>query len=219
MLGCSKCILSGKNHQQLASLQECPYDPQGYFVIKGVEKVVLIQEQISNNRIIIELDAKKNLCAQVTSSTHDTKSRTTIYYKKEKLYLKHNSFDTDIPIFAVFKAMGLESDIEIVSLIGITSEIFEEISASLQEISQLNILTQNDALRYISKCLKQSKTPNKRKEPSLDYTKDVVHHMILSHIICEGNSTLPKCRYMALMVKRIIEAKKEPSLIDDKVSS
>ena len=31
---------------------ECPLDPGGYFVVKGVEKVVLIQEQLSKNRII-----------------------------------------------------------------------------------------------------------------------------------------------------------------------
>ena len=39
-------------------LQECPYDPGGYFIVKGVEKAILIQEQLSKNRIIVELDAK-----------------------------------------------------------------------------------------------------------------------------------------------------------------
>ena len=63
MLGSSNCWLSGKDHTELAKIRECPYDPKGYFVIKGSEKVVLIQEQISKNRIIIEIDAKKNLSA------------------------------------------------------------------------------------------------------------------------------------------------------------
>ena len=63
MLGSSNCWLHGKTHEELAAIKECPYDPRGYFIIKGVEKVVLIQEQMSKNRIIIELDSKKNLCA------------------------------------------------------------------------------------------------------------------------------------------------------------
>lgn len=63
MLGASNCWLTGKNHNELALIKECPYDPRGYFIIKGVEKVLLIQEQMSKNRIIIEIDAKKNLCA------------------------------------------------------------------------------------------------------------------------------------------------------------
>ena len=43
---------------QLAAIKECPYDPGGYFIVKGVEKVILIQEQLSKNRIIVELDKK-----------------------------------------------------------------------------------------------------------------------------------------------------------------
>lgn len=42
MLGSNKCWLSGKSHEELAKMKECPYDPRGYFIIKGVEKVVLI---------------------------------------------------------------------------------------------------------------------------------------------------------------------------------
>ena len=31
-------------------MQECPHDPGGYFVVRGTEKVILIQEQMSRNR-------------------------------------------------------------------------------------------------------------------------------------------------------------------------
>jgi DNA-directed RNA polymerase III subunit RPC2 len=54
MLGASNCWLKDMTHEQLARVKECPYDPRGYFIIKGVEKVLLIQEQMSKNRIIIE---------------------------------------------------------------------------------------------------------------------------------------------------------------------
>jgi DNA-directed RNA polymerase III subunit RPC2 len=86
MLGSSNCWLSGKSHEELAKIHECPYDPKGYFIIRGSEKVVLIQEQISKNRIIIEIDAKKNLSAQVTSSSLTQKTRTTIAYKNDHMF-------------------------------------------------------------------------------------------------------------------------------------
>lgn len=35
----SKCVLTGKSESELADMKECPYDPGGYFVVKGVEKV------------------------------------------------------------------------------------------------------------------------------------------------------------------------------------
>lgn len=79
MLGSSNCYLTGKNEKELADMQECPFDPRGYFVVKGVEKVILIQEQLSKNRIIIEYDSKnETMVANVASSTHETKSRASV---------------------------------------------------------------------------------------------------------------------------------------------
>jgi DNA-directed RNA polymerase III subunit RPC2 len=95
----------------VAKLGECPYDPRGYFVVKGVEKVILIHEQLAKNRIIIETDPKThNLCAVVTSSTYEKKSRTQVINKNGKFYLKHNLFEKDIPVVIAYKAMGMECD-------------------------------------------------------------------------------------------------------------
>ena len=40
----------------------------GYFVANGTEKVILIQEQLSKNRIIVEADKKGNIGCSVTRS-------------------------------------------------------------------------------------------------------------------------------------------------------
>lgn len=39
MLRSNRCVLKGKSEAELAKLLECPIDPGGYFVVKGVEKV------------------------------------------------------------------------------------------------------------------------------------------------------------------------------------
>ena len=44
MLRSSRCVLRHQDAARLAELKECPFDPGGYFVIKGVEKVILMQE-------------------------------------------------------------------------------------------------------------------------------------------------------------------------------
>ena len=76
-----------------ASAGECPLDPGGYFVVRGTEKVILIQEQLSKNRIIIDLDSKGQVTASVTSSTHERKSKTNIVLsKRTSLALRHNAF-------------------------------------------------------------------------------------------------------------------------------
>jgi DNA-directed RNA polymerase III subunit RPC2 len=59
MLRSSKCRLNGKTDRQMAHMNECALDPGGYFIVNGTEKVILVQEQLSKNRVIVETDAKK----------------------------------------------------------------------------------------------------------------------------------------------------------------
>jgi len=61
MLRSSKCRLSGKNDRQMAFMNECALDPGGYFIVNGTEKVILVQEQLSKNRVIVEADIKKGI--------------------------------------------------------------------------------------------------------------------------------------------------------------
>lgn len=42
------------------------YFTGGYFIVKGQEKVILIQEQLSKNRIIVDQDRKGAVGASVT---------------------------------------------------------------------------------------------------------------------------------------------------------
>ena len=85
MLRSDKCVLNNKTEDEMANYQECSYDPGGYCVIRGTEKVILMQEQLSKNRVIIELDAKDNISAAITSSTHERKSRCNIFFKNNKV--------------------------------------------------------------------------------------------------------------------------------------
>lgn len=54
MLRSSKCILKDCSDRDLTILQECVMDPGGYFIVRGQEKVILVQEQLSKNRVIVE---------------------------------------------------------------------------------------------------------------------------------------------------------------------
>lgn len=47
----------------------------GYFVANGTEKVILIQEQLSKNRIIVEADKKGNIGCSVTRCAFYNSSR------------------------------------------------------------------------------------------------------------------------------------------------
>ena len=61
MLRSNLCHLYGASDSEMAKAQECPLDPGGYFVVKGTEKVILVHEQISKNRPIVEVDQNRDL--------------------------------------------------------------------------------------------------------------------------------------------------------------
>jgi DNA-directed RNA polymerase beta subunit len=86
---------------RLLCLGECPLDPGGYFVVRGTEKVILIQEQLSKNRIIIDTDNNGNVMASVTSSTHERKSKTNIIVKNTRIFLRHNTFGDEVSAAAL----------------------------------------------------------------------------------------------------------------------
>jgi DNA-directed RNA polymerase III subunit RPC2 len=66
MLRSNKCNLYNKTESELAKMNECPLDPGGYFITRGTEKVILIQEQLSKNRMLVELDRNNLMTCHVT---------------------------------------------------------------------------------------------------------------------------------------------------------
>lgn len=200
---------------------ECPLDPGGYFIIKGAEKVVLVQEQPSKNRIILETDKKGRLCASVTSLTRERKSRTSILFKKKKFYVHHNIFREEIPICIIMRAFGIESDGDIFLLISSAYQksaeknigLEECLVPSFEEASALEIFTQKDAFSYISqRFFGQKMNENKSTETCREYVANVV----LSHIPSDGFCLRGKAFYLSLMVSRILTKLLDKEECDDK---
>mmetsp|Transcript_19096 Transcript_19096/g.26877 ORF Transcript_19096/g.26877 Transcript_19096/m.26877 type:complete len:1397 (+) Transcript_19096:48-4238(+) len=228
MLRSSKCLLHNKTERELAAMKECPYDPGGYFIVKGVEKVILIQEQLSKNRVIIEQDPKGNPSASITSSTHERKSKAYIIVKAGRVYIKHNTLgDKEIPIAIVLKAMGAESDLEIVQLVGSEPEIVACMALSLEEPVKLGLHTQLQALRYIGQKI-QTKTAkvapsfndnfSSNKKPQLpeDEARDILANVVLSHIPVPNFNFRAKCIYVGHIVRRVIMVHLGRASFDDK---
>ncbi|KAK1379495.1 hypothetical protein POM88_026239 [Heracleum sosnowskyi] len=128
---------------------ECPQDRGGYFIVKGTEKVILIQEQLSNNRIIIDTDKKGCVQTSVMSSTEARKSKTVIVTEKQKIYLSLNQFEKKVPIMVVMKAMGMESDQEVVQMLGRDRRCGALLFPSIEECASHHVHTKQVALEFL----------------------------------------------------------------------
>ncbi|KAI9138686.1 DNA-directed RNA polymerase [Paraphysoderma sedebokerense] len=222
MLRSNKCVLAGKNEEEMAKMKECPLDPGGYFVVKGSEKVILVQEQLSKNRIIVDLDKKGGIIATVTSSTTERKSKTYVLVKHNKIYLKHNSINDDIPVVIALRAMGMIADKEIAQVVaGRDPAFLDAFSPSLEEAAGLKIYTQQQALEYIGARVKMSKFGGGGFGSQIQRTRseealEVLANVVLSHITVEKLNFRPKCIYIAIMIRRVIMAMSQEDSVDDR---
>lgn len=220
MLRSSKCVLSNKNEWEMAKLNECPLDPGGYFVVNGTEKVILVQEQLSKNRIIVENDPKKGFVqATVTSSTHERKSKTHVITKKGCIYLRHNSIMEDMPIVLVLKAMGIQSDHEILLLVAGTDMVYQDsFSINFEECSKLKVFTQQQALDYLGARAKKARMPQNainRRPPAME-ALETLANIVLAHVPVENLNFRPKALYLAFMTRRVLMCMTNPALVDDR---
>ncbi|PVD29148.1 hypothetical protein C0Q70_11745 [Pomacea canaliculata] len=214
MLRSSNCVLTGKSPAEMAKLNECPMDPGGYFIVRGTEKVILIQEQLSKNRMIVDIDSKGNIECSVTSSTHEKKTKTYVIVKHEKYYLKHNSFSEDLPVAIVFKAMGIECDQEIVQMVGGEEDMLAAMAPCLEECHRAQVFTQNQALKYIWSKIRTRSLWGQKKSKT-DEAREVLHNLVLAHVPVPQWNFKIKATYMALMIRRVILAQTGRIHVDD----
>ncbi|KAI5146655.1 DNA-directed RNA polymerase III subunit RPC2 [Nematocida ausubeli] len=165
---------------------ECPYDIGGYFICKGVERVLLMQEQLAKNRILIENDFRGDLCAVVTSSSLERKSKTKVVMKKKLLYLAHNSLTEDVPLNIVMKGMGITTDLEIDILIGQPTP------------SIVHIRTELEALAWIGSRIKT-------RAGGIEEARLFLCDIILAHIPGIGTDMRRKAEYLSVMARMLID--------------
>jgi len=224
MLKSSRCNLSGATNSQMEIMNECPLDPGGYFIVHGTEKVILIQEQLSKNRVIVEADEKNNaISASVTSSTHERKSKTYVNLKKERITLLHNVLIEAIPIVVVLKALGGFSDMDIMQLVTASDGRYQDdFLVNFDEAIKVGVTTQQTALEYIGARVKmgtRSSRPQTGAAPrrnNVEEALDALANIIIAHVPIEGLDFFPKAVYIAMMTRRVLMASHDPKLVDDR---
>ncbi|RVX72816.1 DNA-directed RNA polymerase III subunit RPC2 [Exophiala mesophila] len=221
MLRSSKCFLANKTETEMCAMDECPLDPGGYFIVNGTEKVILVQEQLSKNRIIVESDPKKeSIVASVTSSTHARKSKSYIALKKDLLYMRHNILNEDVPICILLRAMGVTSDIDMMAIVaGTDSTLQDDFAINFEETIKHQIHTQQQALDYLGQRIKITRKPTPFGQARRNYVQEAIEavcNVFVAHVPIENLNFRPKALYVGHMARRVLMAKQNPALVDDR---
>lgn len=169
MLHSSYCLLRDKPRELIFNLGECRNDKGGYFIIDGKEKLIISQEKFANNILYIK-DKVNDLyshSAEVRSESEDTSKpiRTTSVRRvmpSEKNANGHYVVELPnvrkaMPLFIVFRALGICSDKDILKTIFLDIEqnesYLEQLLPSIHDASI--IFNQETALKYIATFTKE----------------------------------------------------------------
>jgi DNA-directed RNA polymerase II subunit RPB2 len=166
MLKSCICILNQYGHIHPDKIEECSMDPGGYFIINGSEKTCLGQEKPADNKIFCykQKPNHKWLWSAEMRAVPDWKC-----ISPKQIYMmissKLNTYGNEIlvqlprlkrpiPLFILFRALGLKSDKEICNVIclDITKEdnvdVINYLKASISQASEY--IDQEESIKYIT---------------------------------------------------------------------
>lgn len=110
MLGSKHCYLYGKNYQNILKLKEDATDPLGYFIIKGTERTVIIQEALRVSNWFINVNSKGIVECRITCVIPTGTTLVVVSVEKEIQQLQvrlHHSGSKPYPIFIIFYFLGI----------------------------------------------------------------------------------------------------------------
>jgi DNA-directed RNA polymerase beta subunit len=112
MLGSDGCWLSKLSDNQKVDLKESPNDPFGYFIIKGTEKVIIIQEKLRLSTNFTFFDTKGNLESRFTSPSPIGTTIVSMVLGKKTQSIKigiHHMKKKHIPLFVLLIVLEIKN--------------------------------------------------------------------------------------------------------------
>ena len=220
MLRSSVCVLTQYKHISNDLTGECKYDAGGYFIINGSEKTVLGQERAAENGVAcfnVVKNSSKWAWVVETKSVPDFKC---ISPKQISIMLamKNTGFGHSIqiqiprikqpvPIFILFRALGIISDKEIcqIILLKLDDLQYKKLLYALRGavIETNKLITQEECIQYIIN-LAMYTPMNMEKESGIlkkrEFTLDVLRNDLFPH--CK--TKIQKIYFLGYMIKRLL---------------
>ena len=209
MVGSKACILTIIPNETMNS--ECKYDMGGYFIVNGNEKVLINQDRIKENYVLIfkpanNIDIINTEIRSMNESLYlPTKTISLSMSKKSNhmgrvIRINTSFLKSEIPVFIMFRALGILSDNEIIHHIVYdldkinNKDIIQELRACCDDAS--GIYTKMDALDYILKNV----TGNLRNTKTIETVESVIDNDFIPHVTGKNKKAL----YLGHMINKAI---------------
>jgi len=204
MVKSDACILRNFSEQKLIDHAEDPFDPGGYFIINGSERVIVGLEDLSYNKIIVDAEkvgGKKVFKAKVYSSIVGYRAKLELVLKEDGLVVARiPGSPVDIPVVTLMRALGLETDKEIASAVSMIDEIQNELESSFEKT---DVATSKDSIVYISKRI----APGMLEEFQIKRAETLLDWGLLPHLGKQPENRKEKTQFLGEAVCKLLELK------------
>lgn len=206
MLHSRLCRLSTYDAETTMEAGECQYDVGGYFIVDGKEKVVIAQERETPNKLFVRPSTKEMYAYQARIVCKP--DQTSVFPKTHSFYVYESSSrknaitvkipqigsDYEIPIVLLFRALGIESDRDILSHVANEHEehIKDFFRASLLDCNM--IYTQQQALLFL--------------QPMVIYSSDInsVVHALMQNVMPHVANYEDRPKHLGQLINELIKS-------------
>lgn len=218
MVRSNLCNIRSMSKSQLIERGEDPDDPSGYFIIKGVERVLIGLEDVASNRIITTREKKgSEVKSRVFSSTPGFRARCVVTRNQNGQFtVDFPTVGKSIELILILRALGLQVE-EIKEYSGRLLPFKNDILLST-ELSAVNkkegggVLQPSEALLEIGKLA----APGQAREYQERRAGMQLDSYLLPHMGNEQNSRREKARYLLEMARKATLVANRLAKQDDK---
>ena len=224
MLKSNGCILKQYEHFDYDVKMECRHDPGGYFIINGSEKTVLSQERAAENKVCIFKRSKTSNKWKYNAEIKSVPADKCISPKHISMYIGMKSNDMGnpiyvnitrlkqpVPLFVLFRALGVLSMKEIATRIVYSKEPTDAATIKMRHFLQASMSdaekysTQESALAHITSIATyipmgvDRETGIRKKQ---EYTQEILSNDLFPHC----GTPERKVDFLGYMANRLVHA-------------
>jgi DNA-directed RNA polymerase II subunit RPB2 len=211
---------------------ECDFNPGGYFIVNGSEKVVICQDRMVENKPLVFLKKDSGILSyivQVNSRSYRPNGSSQVLnvkIRKDGLMTIRVPILNEVNVFALFRALGVQSDKDIIKMIvtdDSDSDMIDLIRITLDACKNENhikIQTEEEAFDFLINKLKvirrytETDKDTKLQQKKM-HLKSLLHTSFIPHI--EG-SLMEKAFYLGYMINKLLKVYLGRATVDDRDS-
>lgn len=211
---------------------ECRYDPGGYFIVNGSEKVIISQDRIIENKPLVFIRKESGVEYNVVTinsrsyKPHGMSQIINIRLKKDGDLLIKVPIISEVSIISLFRALGVQTDRDIINYCVYDERDFDMVNIMRSAIENCvddnndKILTQDQAIEFL---LPKIRVTRKYSEHDKNI-KNIQRRMHLQSLL--NNSFLPhiegtqveKAIYLGYMINKLLRVELGRLEADDRDS-